>query len=146
VAPSPAPQGSGRAGIIVGLPDGSFTSTCVSFAVADISGEDLLRGSGWDVTMDPGNALGTLVCSIGGEGCDFPAESCLCRCRGAGPCSYWAYFHRTEDGAWVYSAQGARLRRLSDGDLDAWIWIDRSLAPEDVPTPPADLTFDSVCG
>jgi hypothetical protein len=146
VAPSPASEGSGRAGLIVGLPDGSFASACVTFAGGEISGQDLLRESGFAVTMDEGNALGTLVCSIAGEGCAFPDQPCLCHCRGAGPCSYWAYFNRTDEGAWAYAVQGARLHRLRDGDLDAWIWIDRSLAPEDVPTPPENLTFENVCG
>jgi len=142
--PSP-PASGGRAGLIVGLSDGSFRTSCVTFPGSEISGETLLRQSGLPVTLDPGNALGSLVCSISDEGCNFPDESCLCRCRGAGTCSYWAYFTWDEDGGWSYAVQGARLRQLHDGDLDAWIWLDRSLPSDELPLPPPDLTFDSIC-
>jgi hypothetical protein len=144
--PPPTQDASGRAGLIVGLPDGSFSATCVTFEGTEISGQALLRQSGIDVTMDEGNALGSLVCSIGGEGCRYPDETCLCRCRGAGPCSYWAYFNWTDGNGWVYAVQGARLRLLRDGDLDAWIWLDRSLPGDEIPLPPDEFTFDSVCG
>ena len=137
---------SGRAGLIVGPGDGSFTTTCVAFEDNEFSGEDLLRRSGLSVTLDPGNALGTLVCSIDDTGCRFPDEACLCRCRGAGPCSYWAYFNWDNADGWTYAVQGARLRRVNDGDLDAWIWLDRSLPSDELPLPPSDLTFESVCG
>jgi len=142
---SPSPT-SGRAGLIVGSGDGSFSATCVSFEGAEISGEALLRQSGIAVTADAGNALGTLVCSIAEVGCAFPDEACLCRCRGGGACSYWAYFHWSDEGGWVYAVQGARLRLLHDGDLDAWIWLDRSLPSDEIALPPPDLTFESVCG
>ena len=145
-ASTPAPAASGRAGLIVGLSDGSFSTTCVTLGRTDFSGEDLLRGSGLPVTLDAGNALGTLVCSIAEEGCRFPVEACLCRCRGVGPCSYWAYFTWEDEDGWTYAVQGARLRRLQDGDLDAWIWLDRSLPGDELPLPPSDLTFDAVCG
>ncbi|MBF8255592.1 MAG: hypothetical protein HW375_499 [Anaerolineales bacterium] len=143
---TPAAQVPGRAGLIVGLSDGSFTTTCVTFEGSGFSGEDLLRQSGLPVTLDAGNALGTLVCSIAEEGCRFPDEACLCRCRGAGPCSYWAYFNWDDEDGWTYAVQGARLRQVQDGDLDAWIWLDRSLPSDELPLPPSDLTFDSICG
>jgi hypothetical protein len=146
-APEPATaMVSGRAGLIVGHGDGSFSATCVGFEGSDIRGEDLLRASGLAFSLDSGNALGSLVCSIAGEGCAFPDEACLCRCRGAGPCSYWAYFNWDADNGWVYAVQGATLRRLHDGDMDAWIWLDRALAAGDVPVPPAEMTFETVCG
>jgi hypothetical protein len=141
-----SPAASGRAGLIVGLSDGSFTATCVTLRGSDFSGEDLLRQSGLSVTLDPGNALGSLVCSIADDGCSFPDEACLCRCRGAGPCSYWAYFNWDEEDGWTYAVQGARLRRPQDGDLDAWIWLDRSRPSDELPLPPPELTFDSICG
>ena len=43
---APPAQVSGRAGLIVGLSDGSFTTTCVTFEGSGFSGEDLLRQSG----------------------------------------------------------------------------------------------------
>ena len=143
---APPAQVSGRAGLIVGLSDGSFTTTCVTFEGSGFSGEDLLRQSGLPVALDAGNALGTLVCSIAEEGCRFPAEACLCRCRGAGPCSYWAYFNWDDEDGWTYAVQGARLRQVQDRDLDAWIWLDRSLPSDELPLPPSELTFERICG
>jgi hypothetical protein len=145
-AATPSPSAAGRAGLVVAHSDGSFSATCVTFEGAEISGEDLLRDSGFEVSLDSGNALGSLVCSIGNDGCAFPDEACLCRCRGAGPCSYWAYFNWDTDSGWTYAVQGAKLRRVHDGDLDAWVWLDRSLPGEAVPLPPADFTFESICG
>jgi hypothetical protein len=118
----------------------------VTFEESGFSGEDLLRQSGLPVTLDAGNALGTLVCSIAEEGCRFPDEACLCRCRGAGPCSYWAYFNWDDEDGWTYAVQGARLRQVQDGDLDAWIWLDRSLPSDELPLPPSELTFERICG
>jgi hypothetical protein len=145
-AASPTAVASGRAGLVIGHPDGSFSTACVAFQGAEISGEDLLRASGIPVTLDAGNALGTLVCSIAEEGCAFPDQACLCQCRGAGPCSYWAYFNWEPGSGWTYAAEGAHLHRIHNGDLDAWLWLDRSLPSDQLPLPPAEVTFASVCG
>ncbi len=144
--PSSSTPASGRAGLVVGRPDGSFATTCVPFKGSEIAGEDLLRASGYPVTLDAGNALGTLVCSISGEGCRFPDEACLCHCRGVGPCSYWAYFNWDPENGWTYAVQGARLRMLHDGDLDAWIWLDRSPPGAEFPLLPPEVTFEGICG
>jgi len=142
--PTPS-SGTGRAALVVVHGDGSFEQACVRFEGETIRGDELLRRSGLAVAFDEGNPLGTLVCSVDGEGCAFPAEDCLCRCRGGGACSYWAYFNREANGDWTYAVQGARLRTLRDGDMDAWIWLDRSLPTDDIPLPPEHLTFDAVC-
>ena len=136
----------GRAGLVVRHGDGRLQTACVSFQGDTISGEDLLAGSGFDVRLDAANALGSLICSIDGEGCAFPEESCLCRCDQPGSCGYWAYF--VWDGqraSWSYASQGARLRLLGDGDLDAWVWLTSS-GPEDVAAAlPQDVAFEDIC-
>jgi hypothetical protein len=141
---SEAPSAPGRAGLIVGLPDGSFSATCVRFE-GETTGYELLRSSGIQASVDAANPMGPLVCAIAGQGCEFPADDCLCQCRASGGCSYWAYFNWGEDG-WRYSHLGAGMRRVHDGDLDAWIWLDRSLPGEDLPMPPAELTLEAICG
>ena len=135
-----------RAGLVVGHGDGSFTTTCVSFEGAEISGEDLLNDSGVAVSLDATNPMGPLVCAIGDEGCDFPRQDCLCSCRSAGGCSYWAYFTWSGEDGWSYGALGAGQRRVGDGDMDAWIWLNRALPGDSLPTPPAEITFETVCG
>jgi len=109
-----------------------------------MSGEDLLEASGISLTRDTTNPMGPLVCSIDGDGCDYPRETCLCRCRGAGACSYWAYFNWNAQEGWSYAALGAGQRSLRDGDMDAWVWLDRALPGQDPPLP--EMTFDTVCG
>jgi hypothetical protein len=136
----------GRAGLVVRHGDGRLQTACVSFQGESISGEDLLAGSGFDRRLDAANALGSLICSIDGEGCAFPEEACLCRCDQPGSCGYWAYFVWDEQrGSWSYASQGARVRLLRDGDLDAWVWL-TSTGPEAVEAAlPEDVGFEEVC-
>jgi hypothetical protein len=35
---------------------------------------------------------------------------------------------------------------VRDGDMDAWIWLDRARPSDDLPTPSAEITFETVCG
>ncbi|HKY83663.1 MAG TPA: hypothetical protein VJ160_02445 [Anaerolineales bacterium] len=135
-----------RAGLVVGHGDGSFATTCVIFEGSEISGEELLRDSGIPVSLDAANPMGSLVCAIGDEGCDFPRQDCLCACRGSGGCSYWAYFNWAREGVWNYGSLGAGQRRVRDGDMDAWIWLDRAHPSDDLPTPPVEISFETVCG
>jgi hypothetical protein len=136
----------GRAGVIVRHSDGSTVTVCIPFAGEDVTGEEVLLQSGLEVRMDMANALGSLVCSVDGEGCAFPEEACLCECDRPGACGYWAYFSWDETGqGWIYNSQGARLRRLGDGALDAWVWLE-SRGPEEVAAAlPEGIAFEDVC-
>lgn len=136
----------GQAAILVAHGDGAITTACVPVEGDDFTGEDLLRRSEIDAAVEPTNPLGLLVCGIEGEGCDFPNEPCLCECRSLGACSYWAYFHLDPQGRWVYAVEGARLRTVHDGDVDLWIWLDRSLPGDELPLPPAEAAFETACG
>mgnify|MGYP001130783609 CR=1 FL=1 len=80
-------------------------------------------GLGPVMTLDERNPMGALVCAIDGQGCAYPAEDCLCRCRGLGDCAYWASFVRTPPGAWTYAGQGVSAQSLHPGDLYAWVWL-----------------------
>ncbi|HSR47295.1 MAG TPA: hypothetical protein VLL77_04840 [Anaerolineales bacterium] len=140
----PAP--SGEAAILVVHGNGAITSACVSIDGDDFTGEDVLRRSEIEAAVEPTNPLGLLVCGLEGEGCDFPNEPCLCQCRALGSCSYWAYFNLDPEGRWVYAVEGARLRTVQDGDVDLWIWLDRSLPGDELPLPPPENAFESACG
>jgi hypothetical protein len=107
---------------------------CVSFEESEISGLTLLRRSGLAVTLGS-NTMGATICSLDGEGC--PANDCFCECKGQ-PCRYWIYYHQGEDGGWRYANIGASARRVSDGDVDAWIWGDAGALP------PA-ISWESIC-
>jgi hypothetical protein len=136
---------SGRAGLVIVHGDGRVQTSCVEFEGEEAHGADVLQASGADLILDPANPMGVLVCSIGGEGCPYPAEDCLCECRGVGACTYWAYFTRSPGEDWVYSPLGASARPVHDGDLEAWVWLSGTsrASPETPPVP--DLAFDEVC-
>jgi len=116
-----------QAGLVVVHGDGSVASACVAFSEESISGAELLRRSGVEVTLGDYGGLGYGVCAIGDEGC--PAgRDCFCQCRGR-PCAYWVYSHRQPDGSWAVSGIGASTWQVRDGDVDGWVWGDGSTAP-----------------
>lgn len=59
---------------MVQLADGSVREFCVDLGGPERTGEELLRLSGLDVVAEV-SALGTLVCRIGGSGCDSSSRS-----------------------------------------------------------------------
>jgi hypothetical protein len=135
-----AAQEPNRAGLVVQYGDGNLESTCVEFEDSEISGLDLLQRSGLPLTYDA--QAGATVCSIRGEGCNFPAQACFCECAGIGTCVYWSYHRLQPDGEWLYSQLGAGASRVAHGDVDGWRWI--AGRAEDAPPPP-EITFDSIC-
>ena len=66
------------------------------------------------------NATGATVCSLDGEGCAFPAQSCFCQCQGS-PCVYWSYWRLADDG-WAYQTIGAGGTKVRDGTVEGWRW------------------------
>ena len=138
---------SGYAGLLVQHADGSQITKCIQFQGDEITGEDLLNLSEIPYISDVTNPMGSKVCSIQGQGCNFPAEKCFCQCGNTGPCTYWSYFALTEGGEWVYAPVGAKGRKIHHGDVDAWAWF--SKASKDVesvnPTLPV-ITFEEICG
>jgi hypothetical protein len=142
---SDSQAGSSRAGLVIVHGDGRVQTSCVEFEGSEARGYEVLHLAGAGEIVDAGNAMGVLVCSIEGEGCDFPAHDCLCECQGPGSCTYWAYFARSPGEDWVYSPLGASQRPVRDGDLQAWVWLSGTTpaGPEVPPVP--DLTFEEVC-
>jgi hypothetical protein len=134
-------QDENQAGLVVVFGDGRVEQRCVTFAEDSISGYDLLQRSGLPLSVEAG-AIGPTVCSIGKEGCSFPAESCFCRCQG-GPCVYWSYWRLQADGAWSYQSLGAGNTQVRAGDMEGWRWAAGTM--QDAEEPPA-LSFAAVCG
>jgi hypothetical protein len=134
------------AGLLVQYADGSQRTICIEFEGSEISGEELLNLSEIPHVSDVTNPMGSKVCSIKGEGCDFPAEKCFCQCDNIGPCTYWAYFALIDGEQWVYAPVGAKGRTIHHGDVDAWAWL--SKASKDIesvdPTLPV-VTFEEIC-
>lgn len=139
--------GPNRAGLVIVHGTGEVRHACVEFSEGTLSGEELLVMSGVAVGRDETNPMGSLVCSIDGEGCDAPVEPCLCRCLEPGSCAYWSYFTRHPEAGWTYSAQGARARRVRPGELDGWVWLN-STGPADGAAAARALQefeFEDVC-
>jgi hypothetical protein len=134
-------QDDNQAGLVVVFGDGRVEQQCVAFSEETISGYQLLQRSGLPLSVEAG-AIGPTVCSIGKEGCSFPAESCFCRCQGS-PCIYWSYWRLEGDGAWRYQPLGAGNTKVRSGDVEGWRWA--AGTTQDAEEPPA-VSYAEICG
>jgi hypothetical protein len=135
-----AAQEGHRAGLIIVHGDGRVVQQCVSFSEESISGYELLQRGNLALSVEAGG-FGATVCSIDGEGCSYPAESCFCRCQGT-PCVYWSYWRLQADGAWRYQPLGAGNTQVANGDVEAWRWAEGST--RSAVEPPA-ARFEDIC-
>jgi hypothetical protein len=130
-----------RAGLVVVYGDGRVEQQCVAFDEESISGYELLQAAGLALSVEAG-AVGPTVCSISGEGCSYPQESCFCRCQSS-PCVYWSYWRLGDEGAWRYQVLGAGNTRVRNGDVEGWSWAAGTTRTAE--EPPA-VSFVDVCG
>lgn len=133
-------QDASRAGLVIIHGDGSVTQQCVPFAEESISGYELLQRAGAALSVEAGG-MGATVCSIDGEGCSYPAESCFCQCQSS-PCVYWSYWRLEAEGGWRYQPLGAGNTQVRNGDVEAWRWA--AGTRQDAPAPPA-VRFAEIC-
>ncbi|MBA3468304.1 MAG: hypothetical protein H0T53_01545 [Herpetosiphonaceae bacterium] len=143
LATSYAQQPDGRAhhvAVVVQYGSGQVATRCVGFDEESISGYEALQRAGFGVVAEGSAGIGAMVCSIDGVGCDYPNESCGCKCEGA-ECIYWAYSHLT-DGVWRYSTLGATAYRVRDGAVEGWAWGGGSV--ERGASPPV-IGWDAIC-
>jgi hypothetical protein len=137
--PAVQAQDAHRAGLVIVHGDGTTAQYCVAFPEASISGYELLTRAGLTLSVEAA-ASGATICSIDGEGCNFPQESCFCQCQGS-PCVYWSYWRMTEDG-WLYQNMGAGNTNVRDGDVEGWHWA--AGTTRNAEAPPA-IAFDEIC-
>jgi hypothetical protein len=108
-----------------------------------MTGEDVLDASGLPLVKDTSYGLGAAICKIRNDGCNYPSQSCFCKCEGAS-CEYWAYYHLDQQpGEWVYSGMGASWNTVQAGDVEGWAWGNGEVGDSDV-APPL-MTFDELC-
>ena len=129
-----------RAGVVIAHEDGTTVTRCVSFAEDTLSGYELLARSGFDLAVEA-NATGATVCSLDGEGCAFPEQSCFCRCQG-NPCVYWSYWRLADDG-WTYQTIGAGGTKVRDGAVEGWRW---GAGTVDSAAEPPLTSLAEICG
>lgn len=144
-AAAPGQTAGGRAALIIVGPDGATRQTCVTFRPTEITGQELLELAAIPVALDERNPMGALVCAIDGQGCAYPAETCLCQCQGLGDCAYWASFVRTPPGSWTYAVQGVSAQQVRPGDLYAWVWLPSASSNADALKWLPDSTLESIC-
>ncbi len=128
-----------RAGLVILHGDGQVVSACVSFGEPEITGLELIERAGLSFQAQT-NGGGAAVCKLDGEGCDYPAEDCFCKCKGA-ECVYWAYQH-LNGGAWSYSRLGASATKVKPGAVEGWAWGAGSV--QNGAQPPL-LSFEQIC-
>jgi len=136
---SRAQDTSNRAGLVIRHGDGHVISICVRFDEPTISGAELLNRAGVSYLAQSGG-MGTAVCKIDDEGCDYPTEDCFCHCKG-GDCAYWSYQH-LRDGVWSYSQIGAAAYQVQPGAVDGWAWGPGNVQSGAQPPP---LSFTQIC-
>ncbi len=136
---SAPPAPATRAALVVDPGDGQVVTRCVSFPGPAATGLTILERSGLPLAYDATASLGTLVCSVAGTGCDFPRESCLCRCAGGGEdCRFWSYWRQDPGGAWREAPAGADAASVAAGSVEGWRFGDGR-------SPPPPARFDEIC-
>lgn len=117
-----AQESGNLAGLVVVHNDGRVSYAVVQFSEESLSGVELLKRSGFEVTEVAFGGLGIGVCSIDETGCDVS----VCRqrvCQGPKPDDpYWQYFLANPDGSWSASALGISADTVNPNDVRAFIW------------------------
>jgi len=133
--------GKHHAGLVIKFGDGKVYTECVAFEEDSVSGAELLQLAHVKVITAAGS-MGTAVCKIQDQGCDYPAQKCFCKCQGGSECTYWAYYHLI-DGKWVYSKVGAGKYQVHNGDVEGWAWGSGSMG--DNQSVPPKTSFEEIC-
>ena len=128
-----------RAAVVARFADGQNLVKCVTFPEESITGEELLRRTGWSIVIDAETDKGSAICKVNDVGCGV--EDCFCRCRGGAQCEYWSYWHRVNND-WEYSDSGAGSYSVADGALEGWSWGPGNWVTG---TEPPDFTFQQIC-
>jgi hypothetical protein len=69
-------QSDYRVALVVRHSNGEVVKQCVNIGAPTASGYDVLIASGLDLSIEA-QSMGTVICSINGEGCSFPQQSCF---------------------------------------------------------------------
>lgn len=138
VSSATAQQVPNRAGLVVRFGDQRTETRCVEFSEPEITGLELLERSGLGLAVDY-QAGGAAICSINDTGC--PADDCFCQCAGGADCVYWSFWQHQSNG-WRYSAGGAGVIIVRDGELNGWSWGPGSVTEA---IPPQETSFDEIC-
>jgi hypothetical protein len=146
---STVPAGQVRVVVVVDPgTGGSPGASCLVVPEGTTGAQLLAQRAGLFGTASPRYADSGLLCAIDA----YPAEGCGDRTSGG--YLYWSYWSGTS-GSWVYGQGNPFVRRVRDGDIEGWRFVDGSgtgsdpaprvspspslfppLAPPPAPTPP----------
>lgn len=124
----PLAAGEIRVVLVVDAADigGGSSATCL-VVPAGTTGSQLLARRGAELgTGSPRYGSSGLLCAIDG----LPATGC--GDRSAGGFAYWAYFNGSS-GSWVYGNFNPFIRRLADGDVEGWRYVNGAGNGQDPP-------------
>lgn len=138
-------QEENRAGLVIRFAENNVRTVCVDLGSAgELSGEEVLRASGFSTSLafDPG--AGAAVCQIEDTGCDIEQEPCFCECtlEPDTDCIYWSYY-QLQAGQWQVSNIGASNTIVRPGDVQGWSWSAGQIGAGGI-APPV-FSFDSIC-
>lgn len=105
---------------------GGPAATCLVVARGTTGAQLLAERSGALGVPRPRYADSGLLCGIDGH----PATGC--GERTASGYRYWAYFSGTS-GSWVYGSGNPFIRRMADGDVEGWRFVDGAGTGQDPP-------------
>ena len=124
----PLADGEIRVALVVDSSDvgGGASATCL-VVPAGTTGSQLLARRGSELgTGSPRYGSSGLLCAIDG----LPTTGC--GDRSSGGFEYWAYFNGSS-GSWVYGNINPFTRRLSDGDIEGWRYVQGAGNGQDPP-------------
>lgn len=139
LAPVTHAQGPNQIGLVVIHGDGSTVTRCIEFSEPELRGYDLLQHANLELSINA-DSMGTVICSIDGEGCTFPQEDCFCGMN-QDPPRYWSYW-RVENGQWIYSNLGSSSSIVKPGAIEGWVW---GTGDEDEAQSPPPYSLDMIC-
>lgn len=135
-------KGAHHAGLVVEFAKRPAKMFCVSFTESSITAMDLLQRTGLPLSVQDFGGGNLAVCSIDGEGCNYPRQSCWCTCSNLSDCTIWGFYTLESSGAWRFSDQGVVLVIVNDGDVVGW---HRAKHTTSGGAPPGPTTLTKVC-
>jgi len=114
----PVTEGNARVTVVVDPGEVGAPSSMCLVVPAGTTGSQVLARRAAELGVAPPRYAGSgLLCALDAH----PATGCGDR-NGTG-FRYWAYFNGTS-GSWVYGSYNPFIRRVSDGDVEGWRFVD----------------------
>lgn len=124
-----APLGAGEVRVVIVVDPGaagSPSSVCMVVPEGTTGSQLLARRAAEIGGAAPRYASSGLLCAIDG----YPSSGC--GDRTAGGYAYWAYFAGAS-GSWIYGNNNPFIKRLRDGDVEGWRFVDGAGDGQDPP-------------